>query len=292
MKAQLVELILRGISHCSISTQRRLGNWLGRRLYKKQGRDYRVTTRNIEACFPDLSTLEQQDLVLKSLQATATVAMETPAVWFRGDKWLDRAVLGVENAELFEQAVQSERGVILLVPHFGNWELAGFWCARHRGITAMYRPPRMEFLDGLVRKVRKGTGDNKLVPANPRGVLAVVQALSKGGMTMVLPDQQPDIKSGIFSPFFGHPALTVSLINRLIVKTDPLVLIAYARRVDNGHIVGFCEPEEEIYSADPQISVDAMNRSIEALAKTAPEQYQWEYKRFRTQPEGAPRFYS
>lgn len=248
--------------------------------------------RNIQACFPQLNREQQQELALSSLQSTATVGLETPAVWFRGNKWLERAVVEVENAELFEQALESKRGVILLVPHFGNWELAGFWCARFRAVTAMYRPPRMAYLDGLVRKVRKGTGDNKIVPANPRGVLAVVQALSQGGMTMVLPDQQPSLKGGIFSPFFGHSALTVSLINRLIVKTAPLVLIAYARRVEKGHVVGFSEPDAEIYSADPQVSVDAMNRSIEALVKTAPEQYQWEYKRFRTQPEGQPKFYS
>ena len=292
MKAKLIELVLRVVSYFPVAMQRCLGPWLGRRLFNKRGRDYRVTIKNIQACFPQLSADDQEDLALRSLQATATVAMETPAIWFRGEKWRRRLVTGVENKELFDAAIASERGVLLLIPHFGNWELAGFWAAKFRSVTAMYRTPRIAALDGLIRKIRDDGGRNTTVPASSRGVLTVVNALKNGGMTMILPDQQPDPKGGIFSSFFGQSALTVTLINRLIVKTEPVVLVAYARRVKGGHVVGFLEPDSQIYSADQQISVDAMNRSIEMLVKTAPEQYQWEYKRFRRQPEGAGDFYN
>jgi KDO2-lipid IV(A) lauroyltransferase len=291
MKAKLVELVLWAISFFSIPAQRRLGRWLGRRLYKKQGRDYKITLRNIQACFPELSVDKQEDLALNSLQATATTAMETPAVWFRGKKWRDRDVLQIENQRLFDEALASGRGIILLVPHFGNWELAGLWVAEFRSVTALYRTPKMKSLDSLLRKVRENEGANTTVPVSSRGVLALVKALKQGGMTIILPDQQPEFSGGIFSPFCGQSALTVTLINRLIVKTDPVVLIAYARRAQDGHVIGFQEPDAEIYSTDPQVSADAMNRSIEQLVSTAPEQYQWEYKRFRKQPDGAAPFY-
>ena len=291
MKAKFLELVLRTLSFLPISAQRSLGNWLGNRLFKKGGRDYRVTSRNIEACFPNLSNRDRDQLVSESLRATATMAMETPAVWFRGKKWRDRDILGVEQKELFDQALASGKGVILLLPHFGNWELAGQWVSDFRSITAMYREPRMAALDPIFRKVRGREGANTTVPATSRGVLGIVNALKEGGMTIVLPDQQPEPSGGVFSPFFGQPALTVTLISRLIRKTDPVVLIAYARRVEKGHIVGFLEPDSDIYSDDQQASVDAMNQSIEQLVSTAPEQYQWEYKRFRRQPDGQP-FYS
>jgi len=220
------------------------------------------------------------------------MAMETPAAWFRGQKWRDRAVVEVENRELFEEALATGKGIILLVPHFGNWELAGQWVASFRKVTALYATPKMASLDKMLRNAREQKGENETVPATPRGVLAIVKALSSGGMTIILPDQQPAPEGGIFSPFFGVQALTVTLVNRLVVKTDPIVLVAYARRVQGGHVIGFQKPEPEIYSTEPQVSVDAMNRSIEQLIVTAPEQYQWEYKRFRRQPEGSAKFYS
>mgnify|MGYP002630356588 CR=1 FL=1 len=292
MKARLIEFALRALSFLSVPAHRRIGSWAGRRMYRKGGRSYQVTIRNIQACFPQKSSEDQESFALKSLIATATMAIETQAIWFRGEKLRSKIVVGVENKDLFDEALATGKGVILLVPHFGNWELAGFWAANFRSITAMYRIPRIASLEGLVRRLRDNKGQNKTVPATPRGVLAVAKALKQGGMTLILPDQQPDLSGGVFSPFFGQQALTITLVSRLIAKTDPVVLVAYARRVETGHVVGFLEPEKEIYSEDQQVSVDAMNRSIEKLVATAPEQYQWEYKRFRKQPEDASEFYS
>ena len=292
MKSRLVELALRAVSFLSIPTQRRLGRWLGRRLYKKQGWDYRITLRNIQACFPQMPAQDRETLTRKSLEATSTMAIETPAVWFRGKGWRDKAVVAVECQALFDEALASGRGIVLLVPHFGNWELIGQWTATFRSVTALYRTPKIAALDHTLRKAREQKSENETVPASPRGVLALVKALSKGGMTIILPDQQPAPEGGIFSPFFGVQALTMTLANRLFVKTQPVVLFAYARRVQDGFVIGFDEPDAEVYSADPQISVDAMNRSIEKLVLTAPEQYQWEYKRFRRQPDGEQNFYS
>jgi KDO2-lipid IV(A) lauroyltransferase len=290
MKSKLIELLLRGISFLPRGAQRSLGNRIGRRLYKKGGRDFRITQTNLSACFPDMSAEELDKLALKSLQATATWGLETSSVWFRGESWRNKSVLSVENKELFDAALASDAGLMLLIPHFGNWELAGMWASTFAPTTAIYRTPRMTALDGMLRRVRD-IGTTNMVPASSRGVMAVVKALGRGEMTVVLPDQEPALEGGIFSSFFGVPALTMTLIHRLIVKTKPEVLIAYARRVDGGHIVGFQEPDPGIFEEDQQLSVDAMSRSIEQLVLAAPAQYQWEYKRFRKQPEGNSKLY-
>lgn len=290
MKSTLIEVLLRGISYFPRGLQRSLGNSLGKRLYKKGGRDFKNTKTNLSACFPDMSADQRDKLALESLQATATWGLETSSVWFRGENWRNKTVLSVENKELFDAALASDSGLMLLIPHFGNWELAGMWASTFAPTTAIYRTPRMTALDGMLRRVRD-IGTTNMVPASSRGVMAVVKALSRGEMTIVLPDQEPALEGGVFSPFFDVPALTMTLVHRLIVKTKPEVLIAYARRVDGGHIVGFALPDREIHSEDQQAGVDAMNRSIEKLVLTAPEQYQWEYKRFRKQPEGNSNLY-
>ena len=290
MKSQAIEFLLRLLSYLPIPAQRKFGGWLGTRLYKKQGRDLYATRTNLIACFPEKSAEQIDQLCLQSLQATATMGIETAAVWFRGEKWRKKTVVGIENQALFDAALADEKGLMLLIPHFGNWELAGMWASTFRPTTAIYRTPRMQALDGMLQRVRD-IGTTNMVPATSRGVMAVVKALGRGEMTVVLPDQEPALEGGIFSPFFGVQALTMTLINRLVNKTQPKVLIAYARRVEGGHVVGFAEPDSAIYAEDQQTAVDAMNRSIEQLVLTAPEQYQWEYKRFRKRPEASPSLY-
>ena len=237
-------------------------------------------------CMPELEEAEREKLVRASVISTLTNVFATASVWFRGLKWHDRHITGVENRDLFDAALAEDRGLLLLIPHFGNWELAGMWASRFRTTTAIYRKPRMEFLDELLQRVRN-LGTATLVPASTRGVLAVVKALQQGQMTVILPDQEPAREGGLFSPFFGQNALTMTLVHRLTAKTNPRILVAYARREGDGFVLGFTEPDADLYVEDAQSAADALNRSVESLVRTAPEQYQWEYKRFRKQPSDA-----
>ncbi|MDO6749479.1 LpxL/LpxP family acyltransferase, partial [Gilvimarinus sp. 1_MG-2023] len=67
-------------------------------------------------------------------------------------------------------------------------------------------------------------------------------------------------------------------------------LMAFAlRRPDaEGFDVHFLEPDADIYSKDADVACTALNRSVEQVVAMAPEQYQWTYKRFKRQPDGAP----
>ena len=101
----------------------------------------------------------------------------------------------------------------------------------------------------------------------------------------ILPDQVPAEGGGIHAPFYNKPAYTMTLIQKLVQKTDPVVLVAYAIRSKGGFDLGYMEPEPEIYSEDDQVAVTALNKTIERLIEKAPTQYQWEYKRYKRQPD-------
>lgn len=218
------------------------------------------------------------------------MALETPAVWYRGNEWRPSKVVRWENQELFDEALEADRGLILLIPHLGNWEMAGMIVSARRPTTILYREPRVSHLNELLRELRN-VGTANLVPANGKGVMAVLKSLRDKGMTMILPDQEPATQGGIFSPFFGIPAYTMTLVHRLHQKTGARILFAYALPEKDGFMMGFCEPEEAIYSTSEQESVDSMNRTVEKLVREAPEYYQWEYKRFRKRPEGEAKLY-
>ena len=213
-------------------------------------------------------------------------ALETSSVWLRGVDWRESKILRFHNRDLFDKAVSSERGVLLLIPHFGNWEMAGMWSGDQAKTTAIYRMPKMEQLDPLVRQARSASALSTLVPATSRGVMSVLKALKRGEQTIILPDQVPAPESGVYSGFFGIPAFSLTLVHNLIKKTNPEVLFSYALRIPGGFELGFLEPPKAIYSEDAQESVDAMNKGIEELCLIDITQYQWEYKRFKNQADG------
>ena len=108
-----------------------------------------------------------------------------------------------------------------------------------------------------------------------------------------MPDQEPEPHSGEFAPFFGIQALTMTLLTNLAQKTGALVVTGWAKRIyePHGYEIIFCEAEEGVYSEDPLTQVQALNRSVEACVTKSAEQYQWEYKRFKKQPDNKPGIY-
>lgn len=286
MRLFFVSCLMRFFSWVPLGLNRSIAGWISRLLYALNIRERRTTERNLELCFPQMPETERTRLVKASLRQSACWSLETSAVWLRSTAWRESKIVKFHNRELYDRAIASGHGVLLLLPHFGNWEMIGLWCGDQAKTTAMYRKPKMEDLDPLIRKIRESAELSTLVPANARGVMAVLKALKRGEQTIVLPDQVPAGEGGLYSRFFGIPAYTQTLAFNLIQKTGSVALFGYALRVPGGFELGFMEPPSEIYSEDVQESVDALNRGVEQLCQLDLSQYQWEYKRFKNQVGG------
>ena len=132
-----------------------------------------------------------------------------------------------------------------------------------------------------------------MVAADRRGVLALYKALPQGKATGVLPDQEPEIKTGVWVPFFGVTALTPKLVSKLSNDTDSVAIGFGCQRNPDGktfHV--FYEPvDAAFYTSDIETSAAAMNRCVENIILRDPKQYQWEYKRFKRRPNKQPSLY-
>ena len=210
---------------------------------------------------------------------------------FASPQRLQALVKTVDGDQLIEQALAAGKGVVVLGPHIGNWELVGRYLGRRYGITSMYLPNRNNpGLDALVHGVREQDGAT-LVPADAGGVRALLKTLKGGGIVGVLPDQEPKQAGAEFAPFFNTPALTMTLISNLVQRTGARAVTMSALRDGCGYRLLIREADAKIYSAELAESLDGLNRSVEACAREDLVQYQWEYKRFRHQPAGLPRPY-
>ncbi len=268
-----------------LATDRVLARAVAAAAFRLNVRSARTTRTNIALCFPELDAAAQDRLVRDSLRHSANVVAEVgPLYHWPAARWRSRVTLLGEA--LFDEAMSSGRGVLLLGPHFGNWEALPMFLGRYR-VTALYDPPRIANLEKTLRLAREKSG-MRLLPIDASGLRGVYRALDSGAAAGLLPDQVPGRDVGVYAPFFGHPALTMTLVHRLVQRTRPVVLLAVARRIHGGFRFEFHAAPEDIHSPDAETSAAAMNAAIETLVRTDPAQYQWEYKRFRRQAPGAP----
>ena len=236
-----------------------------------------------------------------SVAEAGKLVMELPRLWLRPRGQPINDPVQWERAELVEQALDERRGLVLLTPHMGSFEVAGQAYAERFGarqpLTALYRPARQAWLRSLEETARARPA-LATAPATLAGVRQLMRALRSGQTVGMLPDQVPPEGMGVWAPFFGAPAYTMTLAARLAQQTQSPVLLIWAERLPRGAGYKVClrplaEPlpdrsglSEEAWSV---ACAAAINRSMEAVIAHQPGQYLWGYHRYKQprQPESA-----
>jgi KDO2-lipid IV(A) lauroyltransferase len=260
--------------------------WLWRKL---DARESRVTRRNLELVFPQHDDAARRALHAQVLRTSARQVFETLRLWTRpAASNLQRHLRTRHGEALYDEALASGKGVIVVAPHYGNWELLNQWLASRGPIGIVYAPPESAVGDAFLQRVRGGDNISQVRAEGP-AVRQLFKILKDGGAVGILPDQQPKNGDGVFVPFFGMQALTMTLVNRLAERTGAVVLYAWCERTsDNLDFSLHVEPAPpSLADPDPLVGVAAMNADIERIARRAPDQYQWTYKRFTLRPPGS-----
>ena len=292
LKDRAIISLLHVLAKLPLAFNRRLGVLIGVGLWFSGSRSRKITEKNLQLCLPRLSPGERALLARRSLQEFGKTMTEMGAVWLWPAARVLALIESVHGRELLDQHHAQQRGIIVLAPHIGNWEVLGLFLALEYPLTALYQPPKSEVLDALILRSRTRSG-TQLVPTNRRGVLALLKALQRSELIGILPDQVPAREGGVFAPYFGEPALTMTLVSNLLKKNDARAVCAYAQRLPNGRFNICFEPvDEAIYDEEISRSAEGLNRSIEQCVKKLPEQNQWEYKRFKKRPEGKESVYN
>lgn len=287
LKFYTLTILLRAASLLNLSTAQHIGSFFGGIAWKLKSESRRASDINLEFCLPELQNQERDQLSYNSLRHTGMTALEIPLMWeWPVQKCLD-LIQDTEGIELVESALSSGKGLILLAPHLGNWELTGLYFSSKYKMASLYSPPNMEEFEDYMIKVRSRMGA-ELVRGDRRGLLRMMSILKEGGVTGILPDQSPRGKTNAFAPFFGTEVRTMTLVAKLMQKTGANALITYAERLPGaqGFRIVVDKADPNLAHQDPVIAATALNKSIEDLIRRSPEQYQWEYKRLRHRPAG------
>ncbi len=284
--------LIRWLSRRGLPTLHALGSCLGWLAWWLSP-TYRRHAHSLLAQAGQGATVRRQAIA----QAGRMVA-ELPWLWLRpADRPLGATVQWQGDA-LIAEALDAGRGLVLLTPHLGCFEVCAQAIAERFGdrarLTAMYRPARQPWLRQLEETARMRPG-LATVPAALAGVRQMIRALRKGEMVGLLPDQVPPEGMGVWAPFYGRPAYTMTLAARLVQQTGATLLLIWAERLDGGRgwvlRVGPATPLPAVAADDEALQVAcaaSVNQDMERLIAQCPGQYLWGYDRFK-QPRRAHR---
>ena len=223
------------------------------------------------------------------------LAFELPFLWLRAADQPIGPALTMHGAELVEAAHVQGRGIVFLTPHLGCFEvtaqaIAERFAARHGPITVLYRPARQAWLRELMDGSRARPG-LATAPATLAGVRQLIRALRRGEAVGLLPDQVPPEGMGVWAPFFGRPAYTMTLAARLVQQTGAVLLLVWGERLPRGagYAVRFSTFESTLPADANALAESAavINHAMEQLILQCPQQYLWGYNRYK-QPRAQP----
>lgn len=216
---------------------------------------------------------------------------ELPKLWLRPNEQLLGTMARWEGIELIEQALAQGRGIVFMTPHLGSFEVAAQAYAEHFAnshgpITVLFRPARKAWMREIVDRSRARPGV-ATAPATLAGVRQMLRVLRKGGVVGLLPDQVPPQDMGVWAPFFGKPAYTMTLAARLMQQTGAVALLVWGERLPLGRgFVVHVRPGPHIEAEiTPESAAATINQAMEKLILESPSQYLWGYHRYK-QPRG------
>lgn len=290
--ASLLHAMATAVGRLPWPLQRALGNGLGGLARRLGTRESVVALRNLELALPGLDPTTRQALHREVMRTTGRQAVETLRLWTRPHADNLALIRERHGEALFDAALASGRGLIVAAPHHGNWELLNQWLATRTPLAILYKPPESRVGEAFLRRVRADAEEGRVtqVRAEGPGIRQLFRTLRDGGVVGILPDQQPKSGDGVFAPFFGRQALTMTLLSRLAERSGATVLFCSCERLEGpelAYALRIDPAPEAIHDPDTTASVAALNAGVERMARRAPAQYQWTYKRYTLRPPGS-----
>ena len=289
--------LLRGLARCPLRLLHVVGGWLGWAAYGLSP-GYRQRL-NANAALAGVSAADRRE----AIAAAGRMSTETPRLWLRTHGAPIADPVRWEGAELIEELMRRNphRGLILLAPHMGSFEVMGQAYAARFGaskpMTVLYRPARNAFLREL-QDTARARPHMSPAPATLAGVRQLMRALKRGETVGLLPDQVPPDGMGVWAPFFGQDAYTMTLAAKLARQADADVIAIWGERLPRGAgyvvrplplAVPLAPADALPANAEAAARADAIaiNRSMEAVILQAPSQYLWGYHRYKQPRQGA-----
>ncbi|MBA1194228.1 lipid A biosynthesis lauroyl acyltransferase [Pseudomonas entomophila] len=268
-----------------------LGRALGAVMYRVAGPRQRIAARNLELCFPELSSAQRERLLKENFASTGIAFFEMAMSW-----WWPKARLArlahIEGLEHLRDAQRDGQGAILMAVHFTTLEIGAALLGQAHTIDGMYREHGNALFDYVQRRGRERHNLDALAVERD-DVRGMLKLLRNGRAIWYAPDQDYGTKQSVFVPLFGIPAATVTATTKFARLGRARVIPFTQRRLEDGsgYRLVVHPPLEGFPGESEEADCLRINQWVEGVLRECPEQYLWAHRRFKSRPEGAPRLY-
>ncbi|AKS41028.1 LpxL/LpxP family acyltransferase [Wenzhouxiangella marina] len=275
------------LGHLPLSLSRRLLASLARPLRWAMRRRSHIVERNLELCFPEWDEARRSSVAAEHFRQLAEAVAETAFCWCHRGR-LDERYGQIEGLEHLDRARSGGQGVLLVTGHTTCLELGARLFAESVPVHGVYRPLRNPVLNRFQNRGRGRYSPGMIERDNLR---AMVRHLRAGEVVWYAPDQDFGPERSHFAPFFDLPTATARGLLELARLGRAVVVPMYPIKADGRVSVHIAPAFEDFPGEDPVADLSRYNRFLEARIRTAPAQYWWLHRRFKSRPEGGPSLY-
>lgn len=266
-----------------------IGRCLGLFLYYLPTQLGTITRINIKLCFPEWSKQKRKQLTKESFASLGIGLIEIGMAWWLPDEKLNDSIT-IQGLEHLKQAYTRGKGVILLGPHATCLEIVGRLLRKHYAFAVMYRPHKKRFIRFIHERYRQQHYMNYIPRQDMRQLL---RTLKQNMAIWYAYDVDGGQKRSVFAPFFGIPTASLTAVSRIVQLSKAAVVpIHFYRRPEGFQYEVILSPAlEDFPSHDCVEDATRLNAALEKAIRAHPDQYIWQYKRFKTRPPGEKRVY-
>ena len=272
----------------SLPQLQKMGRGVGSLGYKVLRKDRGIVEKQLELIFPELDAVQRKQWTQECFSHFGQMLFEFLSL---PQILRDEAdLLEVENEEALTEAIQAEKGVILLAMHSGNWELISAYAKRSglkmKAATTNFPDPR---INELIESQREHGNMEILRRGTSTAIRKLLSCLREKEVLVLAIDQDTNVLS-TWVPFFGIPAKTPVGAAVFALKTGASVVSYNVIRQPNGtfrmrfetlgnFVRQHPEMEQDVYSVTRK-----MNLHLEQRIRENPQQWAWFHRRWRHRP--------
>lgn len=266
---------------------------LGGLMRRLMTRRREIAQRNIERCFPALDPTGREAILRDCFRSLARAVFEIAWSWSASDRRM-RRMSRVEGLEHVIEAQAGGRGILLVTAHLSCLEIGARLMALglgpERPASGIYRPLRNPVIEWYQNRGRALYAASMI---SKREMRSAIRLLRQGGLVWYAPDQDFGPEQSVFVPFFGIQTATLVATHRLAEMTGCAVVPMFPvyDETSRRYTIRFLPALDNFPGPDVHAGLARVNAIMEAHIRTAPGQYWWIHRRFKTRPAGEPPFY-
>ena len=281
-------MVIWSVSKLPLSWNRGIARRVGKLVYTFAKSRNAIARKNILLCFPEWTQEKREALLRENCYYLTVSLFDTGIAWFASKRRI-KCLAKVDGIDNIKQTLASGTGVLLCGCHKLPIEMALRIMSEVLTFSALYRVHDnevYEYVSGICR--RRYAQASNFIPR--KKVRDLLYFLKDGKIGIVLADHDLG-KSGVFVPFLGEQAATVTSVSDF-AKLGKAKVITLDHYIEGDYYrVNFSEVLDNFPSGDKVEDTKKINQLYEQNIRAHPEQYLWQHRRFKTRPEGSEPVY-